>query len=80
MYCRAVMLVIHHLDGFGRAVTGAITAADAVGEHHAVVFHPNGMADMDKGLLFLGDRLDGSSGTDLAAAGAFRPAVADLER
>ena len=74
----AVMLVFHHLDGTGGAVAGTIAATDTIGEHDAVVFHPHGMTYMDGGFLFFGDGLDGTCGTDLAAACAFGTAVADL--
>ena len=74
------MLVFHHLDGAGGAVAGAVAAAHAVGEHHAVVLDPYGMADMDGGLLLLGDGLDGTGRADLAATGALGTAVADLIR
>ena len=76
----AVVFVVHHLDGAGGAVAGAVAAADAVGEYHAVVFHPYGMTNMDGGLLFLGDRFDGTCGTCLATADAFGTAIAHLER
>ena len=75
----SVVLVFHHLDGSGGAVAGAVAAADTVSEHHAVVFDPYGMTHMDSGLLFLGDGFDGTGGTDLAAKGAFRTAIAALE-
>ena len=76
----SVVLVFHHLDSTGGAVASTVAAADAIGQHHAIVFYPNGMAYMDGSLLFLGDGFDGSAGTHLAATGAFGTAVADFER
>lgn len=76
----AVMLVFHHLDGSSGAVACAVATADAIGENHAVVFHPYGVTYMDGGLLFLGDGSDGSGRTHLAATGALRTAIAALKR
>ena len=72
--------VVYHLDGSRRAVTGAVAAADAVGEHHAVLLDPYGMTDMDAGLLFPCDGLDGTGRADLAATRAFGATVAALKR
>ena len=71
--------VVNHLDGSRGAMTGAVAARNAIGQNNAVVLHPNGMADMDSGLLLTGNGLDGTSGTNLAASRTFRTAIAALE-
>ena len=77
-YRLAVVLVFHHLDSTSGAVAGAVAAADTIGEHYAVGFYPYGMTHVNGGLLFFGDGLDGTRGTDLAATGTLGTAVADL--
>ena len=79
-HCAVRAFVVYHLDGSRRAVARAVAAADAVGEHHAVILDPHGMSDMDVGLFLTGNGLDGTSGTHLAATRAFRAAVAALKR
>ena len=58
----------------------AVAAAYAIGQHNAILFHPNSMTYMDTCLFFPGNWLDGSSGANLAATGAFGTAVAALKR
>ena len=72
--------VVYHLDGTGRAVASAVAARYSVGQDHAVFLHPNGMTDMDAGFFLTCDGLDGTSGTDLAAACTFRATIAALKR
>ena len=72
--------VVHHLDGSRRAVAFAVAAADAIGQHHAVFFHPDGVADMDACLFFSCDGFDGSSRTHLAASRTFRTTIAAFKR
>lgn len=72
--------VVYHLDGTRGAVAGAVAAADAVGEHHAVFLNPYGMTHMDTGLFLTCDGLDGTGRADLAASRAFRATVAALKR
>ncbi len=72
--------IVYHLDGTCGAMTCAVAASDAVGQHNAIIFNPNGMTHMDAGLLFPCDRFDGTSGADLAAAGAFGTAIAAFKR
>ena len=72
--------VIHHLDSSRGAMSCTVAAADAVGQHHAVLFDPNGVTHMDAGLFLTGDGLDGTGRADLAAAGAFRATIAAFKR
>ena len=71
--------VIHHLYGSCWAVACTVAAADAVGEHYAVVLDPYGMTHMDGGLFLAGNGLDGAGRADLAATCAFGTAVAALK-
>ena len=80
LYRAVWTFVVHHLDGTRGAVTGAVAAADAVGQHHAVLLDPHGMADMDGRFFLTGNGLDGTSRTDLAAPCAFGATVATLKR
>ena len=72
--------VVYHLDGSRRAVTGAVAAADAVGEHHAVLLDPYGMTHMDAGLFLTCDGFDGTGGADLTTTRTFRATVAAFKR
>ena len=72
--------IVYHLDGTSGAMSCTVAAADAVGQHHAVLLDPNGMSDMDVGLFLTGDGLDGTGRADLAAAGAFGATVTALKR
>ena len=80
LYRSVWTFVVYHLDGSCRAMAGAVAAADAVGEHYAIVFNPYGMTHMDAGLFLTCDGLDGTSGTDLAATRTFRATIAALKR
>ncbi len=80
LYCAVRAFVVYHLDGSCWAVTCAVAAADAVGQHHAIVLDPYGMSHMDVRLLLTGNGFDGTSRADLAAAGACGAAIAVLKR
>ena len=80
LHCAVRAFVVYHLDSSCRAVTCAVAAADAVGQHHAIVLDPHGMPHMDICLLLTGNGLDGTGRADLAAAGAFGTAIAALKR
>ncbi len=72
--------IVYHLDGTSGAMTCAVAATDAVGQHHAVLLDPYGVTHMDAGLFLTGNGLDGTSRADLAATGAFGATVAALKR
>ena len=80
LHCAVRAIVVNHLDSSCRAVTCAVAAADAVGQHHAIVLDPYGMPHMDICLLLTGNGLYGTGRADLAAAGAFGTAIAALKR
>ena len=80
LHCAVRAFVVYHLDGSRRAMTGAVAAADAVGQHHAIVLDPHGMPHMDICLLLTGNGLDGTGRADLAATCAFGTAIAALKR
>ena len=80
LYCAVRAFVVYHLDGSRRAVTCAVAAADAIGQHHTIVLDPYGMTHMDVCLLLTGNGLNGTSRADLAAAGAFGATIAVLKR
>ena len=71
--------IVYHLNGTSGAMTCAIAATDAVGQHHAVLLDPYGMTHMDAGLFLTGNRLDGTGRADLATTGAFGAAIATFE-
>ena len=71
--------IFYHLDGTCGAVACAVAATHTIGQYDAIIFNPNGMTHMDAGLLFPCDRFDGTSGADLAAAGALGATVAALK-
>ena len=75
----AVNLALYHPYRTHRAMTRTGTAAVAVGERDAVLLHPHGVTDMESGLLFFGDSLDGTCRAHLAAAGAFGAAETAFE-
>ena len=72
--------IVYHLDGTSGAMTCAIAATDAVGQHHTVLLDPNGMTHVDAGLFLTGNGLDGTGRADLAAACAFGATVTALKR
>ena len=79
LYRSVRSFVINHLDGSCGAVAGAVAARYAVSQDHAVVLHPNGMADMDGGLFLARDGLDCTGRAYLAAPCAFGTAIAALK-
>ena len=80
LYLAVWAFVVHHLNGTCGAVARTVAATHSIGQYDAIIFNPNGMTHMDAGLLFPCDRFDGTSGADLAAAGAFGTAIAALKR
>ena len=80
LHCAVRAFVVYHLDSSCRAVTCAVAAADAIGEHYAIFLDPNGVTHVDVGLFLTGNGLDGTGRADLAAAGAFGTAIAALKR
>ena len=80
LYLAIWAFVIHHLDSSSGAMAGAVAAADTVSQHHAVLFDPNGMSDMDVGLFLTGNGFDGTGRADLATACAFGATVTAFKR
>ena len=72
--------IFYHLDGTCGAVACAVAATHTIGQYDAIIFNPNGMTHMDTSFFLTGNGLDGTSGADLAAAGAFGTAIAALKR
>lgn len=70
----------HHLNGAHRAVAGAVSAFDTIGERDTVVTYPHGVSDLYGRLVSTVDPDNGTGRADLGASGAFRPAVATLIR
>ena len=68
-------LLMHHLDSPGGAVAGTVAALHAVGIDDAVGGDPDGMADLHRRLVLLGDRAYGPRGTDLRTLRTFGAAV-----
>lgn len=65
----------YHLYGSCRTVAGAVTAFHSVGQRHAVLFHPYGMADLDGGLVFHRNGAYRSGRTYLGTLRTLRTAV-----
>jgi len=72
--------VINHLDGSRRTMSFAIAATDAVSQNHTILFHPDGVSDMDDGFFLSGNGFDGSSRADFTAPCAFGTTVTALKR
>ena len=68
----------HHFDGSHRTVAGTVAALHIIGQYHTVLLDPYGMANLRGDFVFVLDRLDGTSRTDLRTAVAFGSAIAQL--
>ena len=65
-----------HLYRPGRTMACAVTALQAVGQRYAILFYPYGMTDLFGRLLRDSYGTYRPGGTNLAASGTFRTAVA----
>lgn len=74
------VFVVYHLDGSCRAVTCAVAARYSIGKNYTIFLNPHGMADMDGGLFFSRDGLNGTGRAYLAATCTFGTAIAALKR
>ena len=70
----------YHDDSAGRAVALAVAAADAIAQHHAVVFDPHGMTNLDSSFVSRLVEMDSASGTHIGAGVASGRAVTEVER
>ena len=70
----------YHDDSAGRAVALAVAAADAIAQHHAVVFDPHGMTNLNSGFVSRLVEMDSASGTHISAGMAGGRAVTEVER
>ena len=70
----------YHDDSAGRAVALAVAAADAIAQHHAVVFDPHGMTNLNSRFICRLVEMDSASGTHIGAGVASGRAVTELER
>ena len=70
----------YHDDSAGRAVTLAVAATDAIAQHHAVVFDPHGMTNLNSGFVSRLVEMDSASGTHIGASMAGGRAVTEVER
>ena len=70
----------YHDDSAGRAVALAVAAADAIAQHHAVVFDPHGMTNLNSGFVSRLVAMDSASGTHIGASMAGGRAVTEVER
>lgn len=70
----------YHLYGAGGTMTGAVATFNTVGQYHAVLFYPYGVANLD--CRFLGRRYleNGAGRAYFGAFVTFRSAVASLIR
>ena len=70
----------YHDDSAGRAVALAVAAADAIAQHHAVVFDPHGMTNLNSGFVSRLVEMDSACGTHIGASMAGGRAVTEVER
>ena len=70
----------YHDDSAGRAVALAVAATDAIAQHHAVVFDPHGMTNLNSGFVSRLVEMDSASGTHISAGMAGGRAVTEVER
>jgi hypothetical protein len=68
----------HHLNGSYGTVTSAVVALHAIVRRQTVLFNPNGVTYLDRGLLFHRDGADSPCRTDLRTEVTFRTTVAAL--
>ena len=69
----------YHDDSAGRAVALAVAAADAIAQHHAVVFDPHGMTNLDSSFVSRLVEMDSASGTHIGAGVASGRAVTEVK-
>ena len=69
----------YHDDSAGRAVALAVAAADAIAQHHAVVFDPHGMTNLNSGFVSRLVEMDSASGTHIGAGVASGRAVTEVK-
>ena len=55
----------NHRDGTSRTMTGTVAAIHAIADGNTVLLDPNGMANLDAGLLNVVKGFDGSCRTDI---------------
>ena len=60
-------------------MTRAVTAPHSVGVDRAIVSNPDGVTNLNGGLLLYGDVLNGSGGTNVCTASASGEAIALVE-
>ena len=79
---RVLVVLIHrnHHNGTRRTVASTVAALRPVGEDNAVLLRPDCMTYLNARLVFLLDRFDGTSRTNLTASVTFWSAVATLIR
>ena len=70
----------YHDDSAGRAVALAVAATDAIAQHHAVVFDPHGMTNLNSGFVSRLVEMDSACGTHIGASMAGGRAVTEVER
>ena len=68
----------HHLYCAYRAVAGTVATLHAIGERHAILFHPHRMTYVNSRFFGRGYLDNRPGGTHLGAAGALGAAVAAL--
>ena len=69
----------YHDDSAGRAMPLAIAATDAIAQHHAVVFDPHGMTNLNSGFVSRLVEMDSASGTHIGAGVASGRAVTEVK-
>ena len=73
---RVIAVRGNHQYGSRRAMAGTVTTIHAIGQRNTVLFYPYGVTDACGRFFGNGYRPDGSCGTDFAASGTFRTAIA----
>lgn len=68
----------HHLYSACGAMALTVATVDIIGEHDTVLADPYGMPHLDRGLLLLGDRLDGTRRAHLGATCTLGAAITTL--
>ena len=75
---RVIAVRGNHQYGSRRAMAGTVATIHAIGQRNTVLFYPYGVTDARGRFFGNGYRPDGSCGTDFAASGTFRTAIAAL--
>ena len=73
---RVIAVRGNHQYGSRWAMAGTVTTIHAIGQRNTVLFYPYGVTDACGRFFGNGYRPDGSCGTDFAASGTFRTAIA----